>query len=91
MKKKLKQLININRTLSVDITQKNIITNYLIKKLKSSKLSIFLFELISILIESSINKANILQTLNKIQTKIEKKYNIVTKETSNITIQYLQV
>ncbi len=73
LKRKLKQSTNINRILSVDATQENIITNYLIKKLKSNKLLILLFELISILIENSINKTNVSQIFNKIQTKVEEK------------------
>jgi len=59
--------------LGVDATQENIIINYLVKKSKSNKLSIFLFESISILIENSINKTNILHIFNKTQIEIEEK------------------
>ncbi len=60
LKRNLEQSIKTNYILSVDATQENIITNYLVKILKSNKLSIFLFELTSILIESSINETNVL-------------------------------
>ncbi len=59
--------------MGVDATQENIIINYLVKKSKSNKLSIFLFESISILIENSINKTNILHIFNKTQIEIEEK------------------
>ena len=73
LKRKLKQSTNTNCILSVDATQKIIITNYLVKKSRSNKLLILLFKLISILIENSINKTNVSQVFNKIQIKIEKK------------------
>ncbi len=73
LKRKLRQSINTNCILSIDATRKNINTNYLVKKSRSNKLSILLFESISILIENSINKTNILQAFNKIQAKVEKK------------------
>ena len=68
----MRQLTNINCILNIDTTQKNMIINYLIKKSKSNKLLIFLFESISILVENSINKASVLQALYRIQAKIEK-------------------
>ena len=71
LKRKLKRSTNASCFLSVIETQKNTIANYLIKKSKSNSI-LFLLISISILIKSSINKANISQILYKIQTKIEK-------------------
>ncbi len=65
LKRKLKRSTNASCFLSVIETQKNTIANYLIKKSKSNSI-LLLFVLMLILIKSSINKANILQTLHQI-------------------------
>ena len=62
LKRKLIRLTNANRFLNAIATQKNIILNYLFKKLKSNKLITLLLVLISLLIKSLINKANVSQT-----------------------------
>ena len=73
LKRKLKQSIKTNRILNIDAIQKNIIINYLVKKSRSNKLSIFLLKSILILIENSIINSNVSQVFNKIQIKIEEK------------------
>lgn len=65
LKKKLIYSTNINCILNIDVMQEITITNYLIKNSRSSK--------ILILIKRSTNKINILQKLNNIQIKLEKK------------------
>jgi len=66
LERKLECSINANRSFNVIITQENTILNYLIKKLKLSKLTTFLLILTLSLIKNLINKANILQTSYKI-------------------------
>ena len=71
LKRKLKCSIDANRFLNVIKTQRNTIANYLIKKSKSNSI-LLSFISISRLVKNSINKANVLQALYEIQTKIEK-------------------
>ncbi len=72
LKKKLKYLTNASRFLSVIRTQKNTIANYLIKKSRLNSI-LLSFVSISILVENSINKVDVLQILYETQIEIEKK------------------
>jgi len=59
LKRKLKRLTNANRFFNIVVTQENTILNYLIKKLKSNKLTTLLLVSILLLIKSSISKVNV--------------------------------